>query len=75
MLSIDQTYVHKSVEVKLTGRCAKKLIKNICIPTKGVTVVMYEVTPVDPDVSWCEFVEEDDLYTISLINGITQQKG
>jgi hypothetical protein len=60
----NQTYVFESVEVKKTGRTAKREMK---LPNGKVhsTALMVEITPTDEDLGWKKWVDEAHLFTVN----------
>lgn len=59
----EETYVFESVEVKKTGRTAKREMK---LPNGKVhnTSVMVEITPVDSDLGWKKWVDDAHLFIV-----------
>jgi hypothetical protein len=58
----SKTYVFENVEVRLTGRIAKKpsTVNN------KIILIQYEVTPADEEgITWKKWAKESDLFTIS----------
>lgn len=62
-----ETYIHEGVEVKLTGRTAKKTTTIRTISGKVPSVnVLIEIAPVDKESgSWKKWVKKEELYKIS----------
>lgn len=57
----SKTYVFEGVEVKLTGRVAKKP----STMSANVMLIQYEVQPADEEVpQWKKWAKEADLFTI-----------
>lgn len=57
-----QTFVFETTEVKKTGRTARKRSG-----MTGKDLIMYEITPVDPEaIQWKKWVPEDQLFTIDI---------
>lgn len=55
------TYIHKNVEVKLTGRKAKKKPKR---SRSSGDIVLYEVKPLDDKIDWNDWVDMSDLFKV-----------
>ena len=68
-----QTYLHKNVEVKTTGRVARKEKKTRRQAYEGsetTVVLLHEITPIDQEVgSWAAWVDLTELYKIETENG------
>lgn len=61
MIDKTKTYVFEGVEVKLTGRVAKKP----STMNANVTLIQYEVHPADDEaVQWKKWAKEADLFII-----------
>ena len=54
-------YVYDGIEVRKTGRRGVKKLEN---RYKTSETVIYEITPVDPDINWRKFVKESELFEI-----------
>ena len=59
----EETFVYDGVEVRLTGRVAKKA-QNPSSQDKKQNM-LFEVTPVDKTFDWVKWVRPTDLYKIS----------
>lgn len=55
---LNATYVHDGSEVRLTGRQAKKSLRN------SRTLFLYEIKPVDPMFDIKKWVPMSDLYLV-----------
>ena len=61
----EKTYVHKDIEVKLTGRTANKELKATRRNQNPSAVMLYEITPVDSmNGSWKKWVRMAELFEI-----------
>lgn len=56
------SFVYEGIEVKKTGRIAKKSIKRL--NRNATEFQLVEITPCDTINTWLKWVREDDLYTI-----------
>lgn len=73
MTQDNKTYVFNSVEVKTTGRTAKKDVEKVdrlkrrSEGTETVTQVLHEITPTDSfDGKWKKWVDLSELHTIEV---------
>lgn len=59
----EETYVFESVEVKKTGRTAKREMK---LPSGKVhnTAIMVEITPIDTELGWKKWVDDAHLFIV-----------
>lgn len=64
---MSQTYVYEGTEVRKTGRLATRERKT---GRAGTTAYehLFEIEPVDPDMSWKKWVSEIHLFTVSTGN-------
>lgn len=61
---LDNTYIMDDCEVKPTGRYAAKLVgKDTGRRTQRIQI-KHEVTPVDPDVNWKQWVIINELFRV-----------